>query len=60
MLNNVLKIKETFFGHKKFNLSKSQKLEKCDFPLAVPEFCRKKPIFPLFVFGENKARNSVE
>ena len=29
MFNNVLERKETFFGHKKFNLFKSQKSDFC-------------------------------
>ena len=57
MFNNVLERKETFFGHKKSNLSKSQKSH---FSKGVnPCFWSKNVIFSLFVFRQNKTRNNV-
>ena len=57
MFNNVLERKETFFGHKKCNLSKSQKTH---FSKGVnPCFWSKNVIFSLFVFRQNKTRNNV-
>ena len=58
MFNNVIDGKETFFGHKKFNLSKSQKLH---FSKGVnPCFWSKNVFFSLFVVGQNKTRNNVK
>ena len=53
MFNNVLDRKETFFGRKKFNISKSQKYH---FSKAFGQKCI---YFSLFVFGQNKTRNDV-
>ena len=58
MFNTVLETKETFFSHKKFNLSKSQKY---NFSTGVnPCFWSKNVLFSLFVFGKNKIRNNVK
>ena len=57
MFNNVLDTKETFFGHKKCNLFKSQKSH---FSKGVnPCFGQKRYFFSLVVFGQNKTRNNV-
>ena len=57
MFNNVLDRKETFFGHKKFNLLKSQKF---NFSKGInPCFWAKNVIFLKFVFGQNKTGNNV-
>ena len=58
VFNNVLDRKETFFGHKKFNISKSQKSH---FSKGVnPCFWSKNAIFfYLFVFGQNKTRKKI-
>ena len=56
MFNKVPDIKETFFGHTKFNLSKSQKLH--FFKGANPCFWSKNVNF-FFVFGQNMTRNNV-
>ena len=55
--NSVLDRKETFVGHTKFDLLKSQKLH---FSEGVnPCFWSKTYCFALFVFGQNKTRNNV-
>ena len=57
MFNTVLETKETFFSHKKFNLSTSQKSH---FSTGVnPCFWSKNVLFSLFVFGQNKTRNNI-
>ena len=56
MFNKVPNKKETFFGHTKFNLSKSQKLH--FFKGANPCFWSKNVNF-FFVFGQNMTRNNV-
>ena len=56
MFNKVPDIKETFFGHTKFNLSKSQKLH--FFKGTNSCFWSKNVIF-FFVFGQNMTRNNV-
>ena len=57
MFKNVLDRKKPFYGHKNFNLSKSQKTH---FSKGVnPCFWSKNVIFSLFVFRQNKTRNNV-
>ena len=57
MFNNVLHKKETFFAHKKFRLSKSQKSY---FSKAVNQFFWSKNVIVFFIcFRSNKARNNV-
>ena len=57
MFKNVLDRKETFFGHKNFNLSKSQKQRISEG--FSPCFWSKTVIFSFFVFRQNKTRNHV-
>ena len=58
MFNNVLERKETFFGPKKCNLSKSQKNR--IFPKGLTHaFGQKMYFFFLSCFGQNKTRNNV-
>ena len=57
MFNNVPERKETFFGPKKFNLSKPKKSH---FSKGVnPCFSSKNVFFSWVVFGQNKTRNNV-
>ena len=56
MFNKVPDKKETFFGHTKCNLSKSQKLH--FFKGINPCFWSKNVIF-FFVFGQNMTRDNV-
>ena len=57
MFKNVLDREKTFYGHKNFNLSKSQKTH---FSKGVnPCSWSKNVIFSLFVFRQNKTRNNV-
>ena len=57
MFNNVVERKETFFGYKKCNLSKSQKAH---FSKGVnPCFWSKNVVFSWVVFGQNKTKNNV-
>ena len=56
-VNNVLDTKQTFYGHKKFNISKSHKSY---FSKGVnPCFGQKLPFFYVFVFGQNKTLKKV-
>ena len=57
MFNNVLDRKETFVGHKIFNLAslKNRILLKG----LTHAFGQKMYFFYLFVFGQNKTRNNV-
>ena len=55
--NNVLDTKQSFFGHKQFNISKSQKLH---IPKGLTHaFGEKMPFFYLLFFGQNKTRKKV-
>ena len=57
MFNNVLDRKETFFGHKKFSLSKTQKSH---FSKGLTHAVDPKLLFfSLFVFPQNNNRNNV-
>ena len=58
MFNNVLDRKETFFGHKKFSLSKTQKSHFFSKGL-THAFDQKMLFFSLFVFPQGKTRNNV-
>ena len=58
IFNDVIERKETFLGHKKFSLSKSQKSH---FSKGVnPCFWSKNEFFSSVVFGQNKTRNNVK
>ena len=59
MFNNVLDREETFFGHKNFSLSKSQKShfsKGVNYRMILVKKCT----FPFFVFGQNKITNNVQ
>ena len=57
MFYYVIDRNETFFGHKKYNLSKSPKSH---FSKGVNPCLRSKNVFfSLVVFGQNKTRNNV-
>ena len=56
MFNNDLDRKETFFGHKKFNLWSPKN---CIFRRgSTHAFGQKMWFFSLFVFGQNKTKNN--
>ena len=58
MFNNVLDRKQTFYGHKQFNLWESQKSH---FSKGVnPCFWSKTLIFFFLFFRQNKTRNNVQ
>ena len=58
MLNDFAEKKETFFGYKKQNLSKSKK--KSAFPMGLAHaFGQKMPFSSLLTFGQNKTKKKL-
>ena len=57
MLNDFAEKKETFFGYKKQNFSKSKKSA---FPMGLAHaFGQKMPFSSLLTFGQNKTKKSL-